>query len=1256
MNRKIKNPIGSIKNKRRSGVALLMSLSFIVFLTLLMMAFFSRALLQRKISSASTAITKTDMMAKSCLDLIVGDLKSEIYAGSAVYGKNGLNDKTEPFLYLPMYNTNVVVQRSGVTGKNVDQANLVKISGSQPSFSLNGQQGRIVGSEIGTDEVSLYGQKISRDQWKNGPLLVKEMEKAPSWVTLTRSGVQTDWKADFSNKKSADYVVGRFAYAIYDVSGLLDMNVAGYPKDLVTDSGTVNTKMLRQKGGLEWSSLDALGSSTYPFSASHGQNLVKWRLKKTSTDASFYTNYIYGFGATNGFMKVLEGDNQLLGRREMIRMAKKEGFQEALPLMTSFTREKNAPSFLFPAVVPTGESSNYPVEGRLAKNTTSPEYPNKNWFGYRFTKEGRSPESTPQITWSPGDPLILRRFSLDRLSWLTFKGPSGLLPAGDPLYKAEGTVENIRYYFGLSWDSSVDEWVYCGAGSTPQDSIKTLANVISENREPNFFELLKAFIHTDVLGLDSTNGTGGSRWGISQNHYLFDRLADYQILRIGACMIDQSDSDRYPTIISYRPTVTGFGSTDLKVHGVENLPYLAKLSLMALNPYWPNDCPGEPIANLQACDFSGRILNFYAIPELHSPHLTNSVTSNGPSDIRLNFNGRISIKNLGSNVIYPFNFDQNSGFITIPSAGFNDYFPTPRRIRSSSGIAGMTQGTGTGIFQNIQNTLGTLDYKVFGGLYGTTAGVAPANTAKHDDYGGTGSVTQQYVGPGSNGFDMILRYKNYKGNYKVYNVFCGTDSSNASLNLSTGLGNSSTVGNFFNTFLRNDFNMLPTTLTLAAANFANSSTYRQTSTVYLRSAKYRPDADFFKPDVRTSRLEIGFFYGSELRTELSMRPVPTAPMIIAPTSLLPSLPSAPNYAGTYTDQGVLGSGAFDQISGNAYSGAAKGRGWVAAFNNNSPTLKWGLSTGANSQRRLDTSLLVFNATIQPQWMPCMLSENRKTENISDTFYYDHGPDGNYNTGRVRPADSAIIGRYTGVNNPTLASQRSIYNNFNAMPVILDRPFKSVGELGNVFMDLPYRSLDFFSSESVNAGLLDVFTVAPPASSQVAVIAGSVNPNSSHAEVLATVLAETGRNEKGDRFISSQEATTIAKDIGVISSGGGGVFQNRADLVTRASAYKVGSSSDAATQVTVSAYEDANDSTPYPTIKTEREAPIRALAPVSNTRTWNLLIDMVVQSGRYPTTAAKLQDFTVEGQRRCWMHVAIDRYTGEVVDQQIEWIQ
>ena len=48
-----------------------------------------------------------------------------------------------------------------------------------------------------------------------------------------------------------------------------------------------------------------------------------------------------------------------------------------------------------------------------------------------------------------------------------------------------------------------------------------------------------------------------------------------------------------------------------------------------------------------------------------------------------------------------------------------------------------------------------------------------------------------------------------------------------------------------------------------------------------------------------------------------------------------------------------------------------------------------------------------------------------------------------------------------------------------------------------------------------------------------------------------------------------------------------------------------------------------------------------------------MIDVITQSGRYPPTASNLSQFVVEGEKRYWLHVAIDRFTGQVIGTELE---
>jgi hypothetical protein len=219
------------------------------------------------------------------------------------------------------------------------------------------------------------------------------------------------------------------------------------------------------------------------------------------------------------------------------------------------------------------------------------------------------------------------------------------------------------------------------------------------------------------------------------------------------------------------------------------------------------------------------------------------------------------------------------------------------------------------------------------------------------------------------------------------------------------------------------------------------------------------------------------------------------------------------------------------------------------------------------------------------------------------------------------------------------------------PIILNRPFRTVGELGYVFRDLPWKSIDFFTpwinTGSVNIGsgdsaLLDTFcvneTAATPGSS---LAAGAVNLNTRQAPVLQAIIAGALKDTPTPTTISggtSSDANTVANAIVSWTSSASpkGPFVNRSDLVTKASSILMGSAA-------------ATDSQ----IKLHRESALRALSNVGTARTWTLMIDVISQVGRYPSGATSLSQFVAEGEKRYWLHISIDRYTGQIIDRSIE---
>jgi hypothetical protein len=193
---------------------------------------------------------------------------------------------------------------------------------------------------------------------------------------------------------------------------------------------------------------------------------------------------------------------------------------------------------------------------------------------------------------------------------------------------------------------------------------------------------------------------------------------------------------------------------------------------------------------------------------------------------------------------------------------------------------------------------------------------------------------------------------------------------------------------------------------------------------------------------------------------------------------------------------------------------------------------------------------------------------------------------------------------------------------------MERPYASVGELGYVFRDQPWRSLDFVSGAgSADKAMLDTFSAYPTPSSGMR--AGVVNLNTRQPAVLAALLA--GTPTAGSGSITLSMAATYASNMVAVTSAR--PLTNRAQLVDLVGSNVIAISTDLK--------------------KVSREAAVRALAEVGQTRTWNMLIDVVAQNGKFTGSSVTPGDFRVLGERRVWVSVAIDRVTGRIIDSQSE---
>src|SRR5262249_53416490 len=166
------------------------------------------------------------------------------------------------------------------------------------------------------------------------------------------------------------------------------------------------------------------------------------------------------------------------------------------------------------------------------------------------------------------------------------------------------TAVNIKNCFGLVWDSRSyvpasgttpsigQQWVYISPnssspggtfdpvsnpGGTIASDIKRLDVVAAENREPDFFELLRATILDGSLG-QNTAIPGTSAAGVTGGATVFPDVhmsnKAHHILSIGAAIFDQADPDSIPTRIQFKPTTA---ATWWTAYGVESLPYITQI-------------------------------------------------------------------------------------------------------------------------------------------------------------------------------------------------------------------------------------------------------------------------------------------------------------------------------------------------------------------------------------------------------------------------------------------------------------------------------------------------------------------------------------------------------------------------------------------------------------------------------------------------------------------------------------------------------
>jgi hypothetical protein len=186
-------------------------------------------------------------------------------------------------------------------------------------------------------------------------------------------------------------------------------------------------------------------------------------------------------------------------------------------------------------------------------------------------------------------------------------------------------------------------------------------------------------------------------------------------------------------------------------------------------------------------------------------------------------------------------------------------------------------------------------------------------------------------------------------------------------------------------------------------------------------------------------------------------------------------------------------------------------------------------------------------------------------------------------------------------------------------MVLNHPFSNVGEFGyGLDTANGFQPLNFVTETSNDKAVLDFFTYNPVL--HTAPRAGIFNLNTRNVPVLAAALKAALKNDTiasppSSGVISASEATAAAQRI-----------------VDETKLRPVLNRGDVARLVRVGADTGWT--------KEQKEAIARALAEMGQARTWNLMIDVIAQTGK--CGPGESDRFIVQGEKRYWLHIALGR--------------
>lgn len=1180
-----------------AGFSLVVVVALVGLLTLLTVALLTLVTLSRQTHGLEAESRKSEVLAQAAFRTVLADLTDEMNQGAAAVTESRLDDGTilrhYDFTGKP---AGLTITRA-LKSDEFDDTTVVKQSAGGVAFHSHGRRPPLRAS---AESTAAGTDPLDPAVWAKPRLFRSSVrlnaDTSPDWIYVTRDGGNpVSFSADLKQRETAGginprFVIGRYAYNLYDTSGLLDLNAAGHPDE------QPGPERVGQKGSLAMADLAGLPGMT-PDGVTE---LTRWKHLWSAAAAVPAAGVPVGVVAEDDYIRRSEGsgwqvlagdDNLFLNRQDLLRFARlrPEALPDsALPVFTHFSRDLDAPSW-----------APHPQRPRVTAMTArggNDAY-------------GADDEVNPDLqafSKSRQSFLLPRRFPLDRLRWVATPGKDGPL---DPA--------RAERFFGLRW--ALDHWVY--AQARPNGDLYTLQDVPAD-REPNFFEILRAAVLCGSLGRQY--GATGFAAGQELNNWShklggIDGSINLNILELGACLIDQADPDSLPTAIS----LSG-AKRDFWAFGKEDVPYLYRTiavpyrsKRLSARVYYDNGTP----APTESYEVSMALQ-----VGLWRPHQP-AETTDGPVNFRIRPQ---HVDLYGGSMFY-----LQGGWRVPGKPGGVPYPPFEVREGDYSYWGG----------PNYRTTNPELFPKTFDGSESIEVSIPATSNAFREPQTLHSEKHAQANGYTANGATVgvmadDLRWAGLPSGYRsVFGFLVGkgmtarmeAENGPSGVNDGTRLGQGFFRGEpieFLLEYQMEDGSWRP----YQRAEFSYFSTFSRhfAREPYWTSAAWLWGS--FLIDPRTSRF--GGIGGTHQCWTQSNNPIgapQSGPDAFAPRLHWPE-GAAMRWEATQTvtfDGAQLYSGVWSW-----WRQPAKNTGW-----NFNKDVEWWMNMNHAG---------------------CLENDQKAWSQAYTLAYLD--PDGvlRQGVGADNLYGKSILGnpmsrRYSiNQTSGTLTSSAPMAGR----PRVLNRPFRSVGELAHAFRGTPWRDIDFLHGSSPDAGLLDVFSLYEDPAAETAVtdlkaeakppvVAGRVNLNTASEEVIAALLRGTALDD--DRFLPAPLASQMAKEVHQwlhSSAAGQGPLTSKSGLV--GTAVPAATAKGMIYQLSGKLTDDDDRS-----INDRREVAVRALTGGTTVRAWNLMLDLVVQSGQLTGGATTLGQFQTAAERRYWVHFAIDRPTGRVIDVQWE---